>query len=232
MSTAASVLSAIPRIGDVGPGAERHRGPAGERLLPVAPPLASLLPEGGLRRGSTVTVNDSTSLLLALVRAASQSGAWCAVVGLASFGVVAAAEAGIALERLALVTAPGPAWRSVTAVLLDAFEVVAVRPPGPVAPADARRLAARARERGALLVPLGSWEGADLRLSVTEQRWDGLGDGHGYLRAHHAQVLAEGRGRFARPRRTVLWLAGGPPTPAPHPAAPRLVGTATREVVA
>jgi hypothetical protein len=222
-------------------GVERHRGPAGERLLPVIPPLAPLLPEGGLRRGSTVTVTDSASLLLALVSAASRSGAWCAVVGLASFGVVAASEAGIALERLALVAAPGSAWRSVTAALLDAFEVVVVRPPSPVSPADARRLAARARERGSLLVPLGPWEGADLRLSVTEQHWDGLGDGHGYLRAHRVQIHAEGRGRFARPRQATVWMAGGAPAVVPPAAVPRTCvsspavaawAPAVREVVA
>ncbi|MGF7239093.1 MAG: hypothetical protein ACQSGP_29680 [Frankia sp.] len=240
MAAVASVLSAVPRIGNVVPGGERHRGPAGEELLPVIPGLASLFPEGGLRRGSTVTVTDSASLLLALLSGASRSGAWCAVVGVASLGVVAASEAGIALDRLALVATPGTAWQSVTAALLDAFEMVAVRPPAPASSADARRLAARARERGSLLVPLGPWEGADLRLSVTRQNWSGLGDGHGYLRGHQAQIHAEGRGSFARPRQVRMWLAGeepadgssGPAAGPPTAATPRPVVAVAREVVA
>ncbi len=232
---AASVLSPVPRIGTMVPGVERHRGPAGEQLLPVIPGLASLFPEGGLRRGSTVTVADSTSLLLALLSGASRSGAWCAVVGMASFGAVAASESGIALDRLALVAQPGAAWQSVTAALLDAFEMVAVCPSTRVSSTDARRLAARARERGSLLVPLGPWEGADLRLSVTRQHWNGLGDGHGYLRGHQAEIHAEGRGSFARPRQVQLWLAGedlaGRPAGSTT-AAPRSAAVVVREVVA
>ena len=48
--------------------------------LPVAPGLTTLLPFG-LRRGSTVSVSGSVSLLLAVLGAASNSGAWCALVG-------------------------------------------------------------------------------------------------------------------------------------------------------
>src|SRR5207302_7365787 len=73
---------------------------ARERTLPVLPALAELLPEGGLRRGSTVTVlGDATSLALALLAGPSQAGSWCAAVGLPSLGLVAAAEVGIVLER-------------------------------------------------------------------------------------------------------------------------------------
>ncbi|MDP8986796.1 MAG: hypothetical protein M3N11_00370, partial [Actinomycetota bacterium] len=42
---------------------------AGEQVLPVLDPLRPLLPEGGLRRGTTVTVDGAsgaTSLALAL----------------------------------------------------------------------------------------------------------------------------------------------------------------------
>ncbi|MDQ6948456.1 MAG: hypothetical protein M3256_19920, partial [Actinomycetota bacterium] len=53
---------------------------AGERLLPVLPALRPLLPHGGLRRGSVVSVVGSTSLTLAVVAAASAAGSWCAAV--------------------------------------------------------------------------------------------------------------------------------------------------------
>ena len=64
------------------------------RVLPVLPELSGLLPGRGLRRGSTVAVatgraapaGGGTSLLLALLAAASQSGSWCAVVGVPGAG--------------------------------------------------------------------------------------------------------------------------------------------------
>src|SRR5687768_4698370 len=84
---------------------------AEEHLLAVLPALGALLPEEGLRRGTTVAVGGSgatTSLGLALAAGASRAGSWVAGVGLASLGVIAAAELGLALERFALVAAPPP----------------------------------------------------------------------------------------------------------------------------
>ena len=185
---------------------------AGEQVLPVLPALRGLLPGGALRRGSTVTVVGSTSLALALVAASSASGSWCAAVGLSSLGLVATAELGVSLERLALVPAPGQSWPTVVAALIDGVDVVLVRPPGRVRPSHVRRLAARARERGTVLVPLcPGWGGADVRLSVVGAEWQGPGHGHGHLRARRLEVRAEGRGAAARPRQVHLWLpqAGG-----------------------
>src|SRR2546430_11276252 len=81
---------------------------------------------------------------------------WCAVVGMPTLGLVAAAEFGIALDRLALVPDPGPEWPTVVAALLDGVDVVVAAPPGPVAAPLAGRLAARARQRGSVLLPCGS----------------------------------------------------------------------------
>jgi hypothetical protein len=193
----------------------------GEHRLPVAAPLEGLFPAGALPRGSIVTVAGSTSLAVSLLVAASQGGSWCAAVGLPSLGVVAAAELGVCLDRLALVPAPGPQWTTVAGALVDAVDVVVVRPPGGLRAADARRLATRVRERGAVLVPVGPWpEGAQLRLSVTSAQWDGLGRGHGHLRARRLGVVAQGRGVAARERRVELWLPapGGGLAPAPAAA--------------
>src|SRR5687767_6402679 len=154
---------------------------AGDQTLPVLGPLQSLLPDGGLRRGSTVSVVGSTSLALQLAVGASAAGSWTAAVGLPSLGAVAAAEAGIVLERLALVPKPGEQWATVVAALLDALDVVLVRPPHRLRQGDTRKLIARARERGAVLVPLGPWEGADMRLEVASARWHGVGHGDGHL---------------------------------------------------
>ena len=173
---------------------------AGEQVLPVLPALRGLLPGGVLRRGSTVAVVGSTSLALALTAAASESGSWCAAVGLPSLGLVAVAEMGVVLERLALVRDPGESWPSVVAALLDALDVVVFLPPGPVRSVHVRRLAARARERGAVLVPACSWEGADVCLRVTGSEWHGLGAGHGHLRSRGVAVTSRGGGAGGRPR--------------------------------
>jgi hypothetical protein len=199
-------------VGAAGPGtAEAGRATdvrEREQTLPVLPALAPLFPHGALRRGSTVVVGGSTSLLIALLAGASAAGSWCAVVGLPAFGAVAAAEAGIALERLALVPAPGPDWPTVAGALLDALDLVAIAPGARVRAADARRLAARARQRGAVLLPFGvppgGWEGADLRLSLAGADWTGLGAGWGHLAGRRALVRAEGRG--GRPRQARVWL--------------------------
>ena len=179
---------------------------AEDQLLPVLPALEGLFPGGGLRRGATVAVVGSTSLVLAVLAGPSAAGSWCGVVGMPWLGLAAAAEMGVALDRLALVPVPGQEWPTVVAALLDAFDVVVVRPPGRVRIRDGRRLGARARERGAVLVPVGGWEGADVRLRVESGAWEGIGEGHGHLEARRVAVRAEGRGAAARPRTARLWL--------------------------
>ena len=160
----------------------------------------------------------STSLLLALLSAASQAGSWCAVVGVPALGALAAAESGIALERLALIPNPGPEWPTVVAALIDGVDVVVVAAPGPVAPTIISRLAARARQRGCVLVPYGRWDGADVSLRVSRGTWEGLGAGDGRLRRREVTVTARGRGAAARPKEITMWLPGStalPPIPPP-----------------
>ena len=191
--------------------------------VPVLPPLLPLFPAHGLRRGSLIAIQGSASLLIALLAGASQAGAWCAVVGLPTLGLLAVSQAGVALDRLALVPRPGAEWVSVVAALVDGFDVVAVAPPSRVPDGAAHRLAARARQRGAVLVSYGpvSWPGADLRLSADAGTWHGLGAGHGHLRARRMRVRGEGRGSAARGRHAQLWLpAEGGGVTAAAPAAP------------
>ena len=184
--------------------------------LPVHPALGSVLPDG-LRRGSTVTVSGSVSLLLALLGTASQSGAWCALVGFPVISAQAADEYGVDLSRLAIVPDPAVSagtggWTTAVGALLDAVDVVALRPPGASAgpprlvPGDVRRLTSRARTRESVLVSYGQWPGADVRLRAEAGQWQGIGEGYGRLRARLVDVHAEGRGAAARPRSTQLWL--------------------------
>lgn len=198
-------VAPIPVLEEVQPLAR-----VGGDVLPVLPSLAGLLPGGGLRPGSLVSVSGSTSLVLALMAEASAGGAWCGAVGFPALGALAAAELGIALDRFAVVASPGPQWPVVVAALLDGLDIVAVAPPGPARAGDLRRLAARARERRCVLLTTGeaALAGADVRLTVTGSRWDGLGQGFGHLRAHRVEVRADGRGAAARPRRAAMQLSG------------------------
>jgi hypothetical protein len=171
----------------------------GTRARPARP--------GGGAAGSAERVGTgATSLLLALLAAASGAGSWCAIVGLPTLGAVAAAEAGVALDRLALVPNPGPDWTTVVAALLDGVDIVVAAPPGPIVPAVANRLVARARQRGTVLVSYGRWEGADITFDAVRSEWDGLGEGRGRLRGRQLTVLARGRGAASAPRRTDIWF--------------------------
>jgi hypothetical protein len=193
---------------------------ADERVLPVLPAVAGLLPDGrsGLRRGTTVAVGGgpgSTSLALALLAGASDAGSWAAVAGLPTVGLSAAAGFGVALERLVLVAAPPPGeWATAVAVLVDAFDLVLARAHHRVRVGDARRLVARARERGSVLIVMANgangangWpERADLRLTVVDAVWQGLEEGHGHLQARRVTIETGGRRGAERARRVDLWL--------------------------
>lgn len=191
------------------------------RTLPVLPPLAGLLPDGALPRGITVTVGGigSASIALALAAAPTAEGSWAALVGMPNVGLAAAAELGVALERVAVIDAPEPGqWATVVAALLGAFDMVLVAPGHRVGAGAVRRLAARARERGSVLVPVsgpvgrlaaGSWpESPDLRLGSVAAQWAGLQQGHGHLRARRVTIEATGRRGLSRPRRVDLYLPG------------------------
>lgn len=198
------------------------------RVLPVAPPLGGLFPGGSLRRGTTIVVggpdrgthadrvaDGSVSVALALLAAASAAGSWCALVGLAGLGAVAAHEFGIDLARLAVIPRPDAAWAEATALLIDGVDLVVLFPPFPPRHALARRLVARARERRSVLVVVPGRVGwpdpPDLRLSIGEARWEGAGTGEGYLARRWMTVTATGRRSAALPRHHQLWLpsAGG-----------------------
>lgn len=144
-------------------------------------------------------------------------------------GLVTAHELGVPWERLVLVAAPEDRRLRVSAlsVAVDAFDVVVVCSTHPVGAGDARRLAARVRERRAMLIVVdglepertersqrgprarsASWwpEVPDVELRVARGSWEGLGCGHGRLQARWVEVEATGRGRLTRPRRIELWL--------------------------
>lgn len=193
--------AAVP--GEPGDGRTEARG-----LLPVPPALREVLPDGGLRRGTAVSVaGGDTGLLLALAAGVRDTeGGWAAAVGLPDLGLAAAEGYGLDLRRLLVADDPGPHWAEVVSVLAGAVELVMLRPDGPVPPKLAARLAAVLRRSGCVLLVAGPWPGAALRLGVRSGRWFGLGDGYGQLAGRQVEVAAEGRGSAVRGRTARLWL--------------------------
>lgn len=180
--------------------------PVAGRVLPTRTELATVLPWPGLRRGSTVAVHGSMTLLSALLSEATAEGSWAAVVGLPGLGVVAAAEAGVEVSRLALVPRPGRDPLTVAAALLDGVDLVVLGDTQRLHDSDARRLSARARHRGSVLLPFGPWPGADVQLHCSDARWRGVHAGSGHLREREITVRSAGRGAAARARSCRLLL--------------------------
>lgn len=184
------------------------------RAIPTHEALGDLLPGGALAAGGCYAVDGSTTLALALAQGPSAAGAWCAVVGVPDLGVEAAAGLGIDLDRLVLVPHPGDQWLSVVSALVDVVTVVVVRPPARadgsprLGDAAASRLAARLRQREAVLVSVGDWPGADARLTVTESSWAGIGAGFGHLQGRQVTVASSAKSRPGRSRSRRLWLPG------------------------
>ena len=193
---------------------------ARERLRPVAEPLGELLPGGGLRRGTVVSVEGTgatgaTSLGFTLAAAATRTGEWAAAVDLhGTHGMEAAAAAGVALERFPIVRNVTPdRWATVVAALLDGITLVLAEVPCHARAGDVRRLVARARERDAVLVALPApgapWSGdASLRITSEGGAWADASRDAGSIGGRVVRVRVGGRGEAARHRVGTLARTG------------------------
>ena len=175
------------------------------RLIPTHPALSELLPGGGLKQGAMYSLENSATLLLALLAGPSAAGSWCGVVGVPEFGIEAAASFGVDLDRLVLVPHPGDQWLEVTAAVADVLTVVVTKPPRLASDASLSRLSARLRQRGSTLIVLGNWPQTEAMLSLSDSSWSGIGDGFGHLTARQATVTVSTR-LGGRPRSARLWL--------------------------
>lgn len=164
--------------------------------LPLDSALSALLPDEGLLTGAAYTVSPSPSLVLALLSAASQKGHWCAVIGMPTLGIEAAAAFGVDLDRLILVPAPGERWLAVVSALAEVVPLIAVHPASPVRDADVSRLSARLRDRGTTLLvtgSAGSWPQSEGSIDLSDPHWHGLGEGWGLLSDCTTTVTARTR---------------------------------------
>ncbi len=167
-------------------------------VLPLDPALAPVLPDGGLLTGVSYTVSPSPSLVLALLSAASRKGHWCAVVGMPTLGVEAAAAFGVDLARLILVPDPGDRWLAATSALAEVVPLIVVRPGARLRDAEASRLSARLRDRGTTLlvadaIAHGAWPQSEGSIRLHDPHWHGLGEGWGMLSDCTATVTAQTR---------------------------------------
>ena len=188
-------MAAVPARGE---SVSKH-APVGDDhddrgVLEVPPALAELLPRRGLSRGSVVTLSGA-SLLLGMLASVTAAGAHAVVIGKPKLGLLAAAEMGAQLGRIAMIPDPGPDPVEIAAVLLDGVDVVVLSLGGnTVAPTRARAVTARARSKGAILIVTdGYWSGAELRLRSRVVGYDGIGRGTGRVRAMRMAVEAQGR---------------------------------------
>ncbi|MEV6273798.1 hypothetical protein [Nocardia sp. NPDC051832] len=199
-------MAAIPGRGEAAVERSPHAAELRREALPVPAALAELLPDGGLAKGSVVSYAGARSLLAGLLAAVTEHGGHAAVVGVPRFGLLAAAEMGADLERLAVVADPGPDPIEVASVLLDGLDLVVLGLDGAsVVPSRARVIAARARNKGATLVVTdGAWPNPALRIDARIAGYVGLGTGHGRL--HSLTLEVEVRGKTGTPGRGHLDL--------------------------
>jgi len=161
--------------------------------LPVPAAMLELFPDGGLARGSVLRIGGAFSVLFALAATAMGREGWSAFVGIPDAGLAAAAGMGLALQRVVVVPEPGAEAPDVLAALVDGVDVVVLGSSAGLTGQDRRRLQARLRRRGAVLLTTGTWEQPDVQITALSRSWYGVGQGDGLLR--HGEVELQSRCR-------------------------------------
>jgi hypothetical protein len=180
--------------------------PASETLLPVPESLVGLLPSG-LPRGAVAVASGALSLPVSMAAAVTAGGGHVAVVGLPDFGLLAAAEMGADLSRLAVIPDPGTDPVEVAAVLMDGMDLVVLGLAGRTVTATrARAVVARARQKGCtVVVTRGEWQDASIRLHARVCGYEMTADRGGVPvpgcgRISRVQLSVRARGRAVRSR--------------------------------
>lgn len=180
--------------------------PGGKNLLPQAETvpipkwLAEAVPSAReLPRGTVAVVTGARSLSLSMVAAVTAAGNNAVIVGQPDVGLLAAAEMGADLSRLAVIADPGADPVEVAAVLMDGMDLVVLGLGGrAVPPTRTRVMAARARHQDCtLLVTDGDWQEAGLRLDARVCGYETTGGlaapGFGRISALRLGVRTRGR---------------------------------------
>ncbi len=184
--------------------------PGSESLLPVPESLVELLP-AGLPRGVVAVLSGARSLPLSMAAAVTAAGGHVAIVGHAGAGLLAAAEMGADLSRLAMIPNPGTDPVEIAAVLMDGMDLVVLGLGGrTVAPTRARAVTARAQHKGCtLLVTGGDWQGAPIRLDARVCGYEMSGGPvPGFGRISRVRLAMRARGRIVGPGTRVSTRVG------------------------
>lgn len=196
-----------------------HRGaahsaeplPDSETLLPMpeTSPASGWYPQAELAplpRGTVAVVAGARSLSLSMVAAVTAAGGHAAIVGQPDVGLLAAAEMGADLSRIAVIPEPGADPVEVAAVLMDGMDLVVLGLGGrSVSATRARAVLARARQKGCtLLVTGGNWQGASARLEATVCGYEITAQGRpGFGRIGRVRLATRARGRLFGSARAV-----------------------------
>ena len=142
------------------------------------------------RDSGVLTLRGSTTLLLAALALRQGATGWCGIIGGDELGWCAATEVGLDLNRVLTVPAPlldDASTLTVTSTLLDGVDTLLIGATiaEGLRPQHRRRLLARARERGRLILTPARWEGARIL------RADALAPDTGTSNTPPAQAPAE-----------------------------------------
>ena len=127
--------------------------------------VASLIALADLQDSGVLSLRGSTALLLAALALRQGSAGWCAVIGGEDLGWCAATEVGLDLNRVLTVPASvldDSSAPTIASTLLDGVDalLIGASAVARLRPRHRRRLLARARERGRLILTPAPWEGA------------------------------------------------------------------------
>jgi hypothetical protein len=153
-----------------------------------------------LAPGTVAQVVGSMAALWAVAAAASGPEDWAAVAALPEAGLLAAAEAGLALGRTVVVPELGAQPLRAVAGLVDAYGLVVT---GKLAfgAADRRRIEARLRFTGGRLVTAGPWGGAGVSVWVDGVRMRPLGENRNLAQTPLLDCRVGVKGLFGSPAR-------------------------------
>ncbi|OBI11265.1 hypothetical protein A5712_09825 [Mycobacterium sp. E2327] len=176
--------------------------PDSESVVALPRWLAESLP-APLPRGTVAVCSGARSLLLSVVASVTAAGGNVAIVGQPDLGLLAAAEMGADLSRLAVIPDPGTDPVEVAAVLIDGMDLVVLGLGGRQVPhTRARAVVARARNKGCtLLVTDGDWQGAPTRLAARVCGYE--------ITSASSGVPAPGFGRIGRVRLQISGVCAG-----------------------
>lgn len=138
-----------------------QRAAGGVGPLPVTEVLQPLFSGAGFERGHIYGIAGDAplSLLFALVARATGEGSWLALVNLQRAGLLSAHEHGVALHRTVCVevgsSSSSSSWSHAVGALVDGFDFVVVSSPA-CSMGEARRIAARVKAQGSVLLVVGN----------------------------------------------------------------------------